>query len=169
MVSHINNILENIGRIIASWNKSKISLLSILLYYLSVYPVQNIVLNKISMSTRKLHWLNCGNCSGIHLVNSHDTTLDRIEGGLSIKNFKFSKVALMAKHVFRFLNSRDHIWIDILAQKYGNFNIWTDKISTNCSWFFRSLCRTTFSVKPFIWIKDINNNSVSFLYDPWCF
>lgn len=135
-------MLEKIDRIIANWNKSKISPvgkailinsspLSIPLYYLFVYPISDVVLDKISTSARKFHWPNCGHESGIHLVNRIDITLDRSKGGLSIKDLKISKVALMAKHVFSFLNSRDLIWVDILIQKYGNFNIWTDSTLAN--------------------------------------
>lgn len=73
----------------------------------------------------------------MHLVNSRDTALDRSERGLSIKNLKISKVALMARHVSSFLNLRDNIWVDLVIQKYGNFNIWKDCIPANCSWFFQ--------------------------------
>lgn len=123
-------------------------------------------MDKISTWARNFLWFSSGNRSGIHLVNSRDTTLGRSEEGLSIKNLKTSKVALMAEHVFSYLNLRDNIWVDLVVHKYGNFNMWKDCIQTNCSWFFRSLCRTMIHLKPFIWIKDINPNSVSFLYDP---
>lgn len=146
-------MVEKVERSIATWHKSNISragkitlinssLLSIPLYYLSVYPVSDCILDQISTCARNFLWSSSGNRSGMHLVNSRDTMLGRSEGGLSIKNLRFSKVALMAKHAFNYLNLRDTIWVDLVFHKYGCFNVWKDSIPVNCSWFFRGLCRT---------------------------
>lgn len=166
-MSHFNLMVEKIDRVIANWNKSLISptgkmtlinssLLSVSLYYLSVYPIPDVILDKISTKARKFLWSNCGNRSGIHLVNRIDISLDHSEGSLSFKNLRISKVALMAKHVFSFLNQCDLIWVDILTHKYGRFNIWSDNIPPNCSCFFWRLCRTSHTLKPFLWIKHVN-------------
>ncbi|XP_039113706.1 uncharacterized protein LOC120249264 [Dioscorea cayenensis subsp. rotundata] len=153
-------MVEKVERSIATWHKSNI---------MHLVNSRDTMLDQISICARNFLWSSSGNRSGMHLVNSRDTMLGRSEGGLSIKNLRFSKVALMAKHAFNYLNLRDTIWVDLIFHKYGCFNVWKDSIPVNCSWFFRGLCRTLIQIKPFLWIKNVNPSDVSFLFDPWLF
>ncbi|XP_039133286.1 uncharacterized protein LOC120270351 [Dioscorea cayenensis subsp. rotundata] len=118
------------------------SILSIPTYYLSAYPVPDSVLQEISSKS---------------------------EGGLGLHNLSYAKTSLMAKNVFKYLNSDIIFWVDIARHKYGRLNFWTDHIPANCSWFFKGLCRTASTLKQNLWIKSFNPTQTSFLFDPWLF
>lgn len=94
---------------------------------------------------------------------------DKPEGDIGIKNLSIVKHSLMAKHVFKYLNRDNVIWVDILRLKYGYINFWKDTAPHKCSWFFRSLYYTAFQIKPFCKLNSINPDNTSFLWDPWCF
>lgn len=51
--------------------------------------------------------------------------------------------------------------------KYGKFNVWTDSVPANYSWFYRGLYRNAKHIRPFLWINMINPASISFWNDPW--
>lgn len=75
----------------------------------------------------------------------------------------------MAKHVFEYLNNANSIWVDILNLKYGCWNVWRDSVPSNCSWFFRGLCKSVDILKRFCRINSVNPVITSLLFDPWCF
>lgn len=98
-------------------------------------------------------------------VPRNDITLDKTEGGLYIRNFKFSKLSLLSKNVFSHLNSSNLIWVDIVRHKYDNLNFWIGPILSTCSWFFWGLCQTIYALKH--WVKSLNPDNISFMFDPW--
>lgn len=145
--------------------------MSILLYYLSVYPIPDTTLDRFSKIARKFFWLKSGNRNGICLVAWNDITLNKtglvgvgVGWGLSIRNPKLFKLSLMAKNVFNYLNFSNHIWVDIVHHKYASLNFWTNAILTNCSWFFKGLCQTAFALKHCFWVKTLNLSNISFFF-----
>ncbi|XP_039120733.1 uncharacterized protein LOC120257304 [Dioscorea cayenensis subsp. rotundata] len=179
-IHHFNNMRDKIRRALSIWNHSKISaagktilinwsILSTPLYYLSVYPVPDSILDDISKFARFFFWSKGGNRKGMNSVSWMDATLDKSEGGLSIRNLHRSKISLMAKNVFKYLNKQNAIWVDILLLKYGDFNPWTDSIISNCSCFYRGLCRTARIIKPHCRILSVNPLKTTFMFDPWYF
>lgn len=72
----------------------------------------------------------------------------------------------MSKHVFNYLNSSNHIQVDIVRQKYGLLNFWMDFTPAACSQFFRGLFHTTSYLKYWMWVKSLNPGNTSFLIDP---
>lgn len=111
-LSQFNTMLDKIRKTITLWNHSKLStagktilinssILSTLLYYLSVYPVPNTILDAIANYARLFFWSKSSNRKGMNSVSWTDTMLDKTEGGgLSFRNLHYSKILLMAKNVF---------------------------------------------------------------------
>lgn len=126
------------------------SILSIPIYYLSVYPNPESVLCEITKLVREFFLHKGSDQKDIHVVTWTRLIDTKPEEGLAIKNLVTAKHALMAKHVFKFLNVDDVIWVDILCVKYGNFNFWKDSIPYKCSCFFRGLCNSAKILKPYI-------------------
>ncbi|XP_039145745.1 uncharacterized protein LOC120282984 [Dioscorea cayenensis subsp. rotundata] len=179
-ISSFTNLLAKTENIVSSWKHSKISmsgkavlinsvLMSNPVYYLSVYPVPDTILDGISKAARKFFWSKSGNRKGMNLVSWTDITLKQTEGGISIRNLRASKISLMAKNVISYLNHHDAIWVDILYRKYGNFNFWTDSTPANCSWFFRGLCHNANIIKPHLWLYHFNPAHIDLMLDPWYF
>lgn len=173
-------MIDKVNKLTAGWGNSNISkagksvlinrvLLATPIQYLSVYPIPNCVLEKISSSTRRFLWAKDRDSSGIPLINWNYTTLAKPEGGLGLRDLHLVKLSLMAKNAFNFLNSKQAIWVDILKQKYGNFNFWIHSTPPLCSCFFRGLCTTAMEINSNLWIKSINPNKISILNDPWFF
>lgn len=62
------------------------------MYYLSIYLVPDTILDGIIKDARSFFWSKDGNRKGMNLVNWTDSTLNHIEGGLSIQNWVFPKL-----------------------------------------------------------------------------
>lgn len=75
----------------------------------------------------------------------------------------------MAKHIFKFLNNENLIWVDILRDKYGNINFRHDHPPNKCSWFFQGLCHSAIFIKQQCKLNTVNPDKASLLWDPWCF
>lgn len=89
------------------------SLLSILTYCLSVYPIPDSILSVISKLMRRFFWSWDINGKGIHNVTWCYLTEGKAEGGIGIKDLSIAKQSLMAKHMFKYLNRFNAIWVDI--------------------------------------------------------
>lgn len=110
-------------------------------YYLSIYPILDNILDKISKCARKLLWANYGNGSGVPLVNWHDTTLTKPDEDIGIRNLRLAKTLLMTKNVLSYLNWNQIFWVDILISMYGMLNPWNSNIPVNISWFIGGFAR----------------------------
>ncbi|XP_039125466.1 uncharacterized protein LOC120261592 [Dioscorea cayenensis subsp. rotundata] len=173
------DIIANIKNRCSRWTHSKLSpaaktvlinssLLSLPLYYLSVYPIYDSILLEIHRIVRRFFWSKSCNGKGIHAVSWNDITIPKTEGGLAIRNLTLAKHSLMAKNVFKYLNCDKCIWVDILLLKYGMLNFWKDSIPAGCSWFFRGLCYTAIKIIPSLRINTVNPVQTSLLCHPWC-
>lgn len=132
--------------------------MSVPLYYLSVYPILDTILDRISKAARVFFWSKGGNQKGINSVSWEDINLNHTiffggGGGLSIRNLNN-------------FNRKDVLWVHILISKYGNYNMWTNSIPARCSWFFRCLCHNATHIKPYLWMNNINPDNTFFLFDP---
>jgi len=176
-LSYFSSLVNKIEKSVTFWKKSRIStagktilinsnIMSTPIYYLSAYPVPDTILNRISKAAMDLFWSKDCNRKGIHLVGWTEMTLNRSEGGLSVRDLGLSKISLMAKNVFFMLNNNDVWWVDIMNHKYGKFNIWVDNVPANCSWFYGGLYCNAKHLRPFLWINTINPDLTSFMYDP---
>lgn len=87
------SMVDKVNKIVGGWNRSKLSkpgkdvliksiLMAIPVYYLSVYPIPDYILDKISTCARKFLWASGGNSSGIPLVNWQDAMLSKSEEGI---------------------------------------------------------------------------------------
>ena len=90
----------------------------------SVYNLSNSIVDSISKLVKNFLWAKGDNCSSIHSVGWNITMLDKVEGGLGIRDLRIDKTSLMAKHVLSFLNANDKLWVDIMRIKYGHYNSW---------------------------------------------
>ncbi|XP_039138794.1 uncharacterized protein LOC120276131 [Dioscorea cayenensis subsp. rotundata] len=179
-LSNFSHMLDKTERALSFWKLSNISkagksvlinsvIMSIPMYYLSVYPVPDSFLDRIAKAARLFFWSKSGNRKGMNSVSWIDITSHYTEGGLSIRNLRAAKISLMAKNVLGYLNHRDAIWVDILHHKYGQVNFWTDSIPANCSWFFRGLWYNANIIKPHLWMHHFDVNRTDFMLDPWYF
>lgn len=112
------------------------SLFSILNYYMTAYPIPDSVLKEVSKIVRDFLWHKGGNGKGIHVISWSYVTDSKREGGLAVRNLFIAKHALLAKHVFKYLNHDSVLWVDILISKYGYMNFWHNSTPANCSVFF---------------------------------
>ncbi|XP_039120948.1 uncharacterized protein LOC120257557 [Dioscorea cayenensis subsp. rotundata] len=146
------------------------SLLSLPIYYLSVYPIYDSTLKDINRIVRRFFWCKNGNGKGIHAVGWNDITSPKTEGGLAIRNLLLAKHSLMAKNMFRYINGDDLIWVDILYLKYGGLNFWQDRFSLVVLGSLGVVSHlTVFAFVPNLRIKSINPNQTSFLFHAWYF
>lgn len=113
-------MVENTGRAILF----NFSLLSIPTCILSSYAIPVSILDKISKTARDSLYGSSSNGNKFHFIGWSTTTLDVAEKGLSIKNLRQSKVALMAKDLFVVLDIDDRHWVDIFRTKSREFNSW---------------------------------------------
>lgn len=129
-------------------------MLSIPTYYLIIYPILKLVLNKIYKVVRIFFWSKSGNWKGIRGVAWNNLTDTLTEGSLVIRNLLLAKqYSLMAKNMFKFLNDDDVFWVDILHI-----------LNMACLWFFRGPCTSAATLKPFCWISSLNLNCTSLLF-----
>lgn len=89
--------------------------------------------------------------------------------GAGVRNLSIAKHSLMAKHIFKYLNTDATIWVDILLLKYGKINLWKDPAPAKCSWFFRGLFNSAVHIKSQCRLISINPSTTCLLWDPWCF
>lgn len=173
-LSHFDNIIRKVNRACAGWKNAKIpkigktilinsSIMALPSYYLSVYPIPNLAIDKLSCSARKLLWANGSNGSIMSMVSWNNTTLYKAEGSLGIRNLRLAKHSWMAKNLFNFLNRNDNIWVDIMRKKYVMHKLWNLLPPQRCSWFFRVLCWTMEILKPNLWINVINPHKIYIL------
>lgn len=73
------------------------------------------------------------------------------------------------KHVFKYLNHDNVLWVDVLIHKYGYLNFWSNHFPPNYSVIFRGLYTTANVLKPNCWINNLNPGITSMSNDPWCF
>ncbi|XP_039116586.1 uncharacterized protein LOC120252479 [Dioscorea cayenensis subsp. rotundata] len=149
-LSCFTSMVDKIEKSVTFWKKSRISpagktilinssIMTSPLYYLSVYPVPKGILDRINRAARTFFWAKDSNRKGINSVSWDEITLNRTEGGLSIRNLESSKISLMAKNVLSLLNKNTVWWVSLLEVKYGAFDIWKGNIPGKCSWFYRGL------------------------------
>ncbi|XP_039130816.1 uncharacterized protein LOC120267185 [Dioscorea cayenensis subsp. rotundata] len=148
-------LIDNIKNRCSRWVHSKLSpaaktvlintsLLSLPIYYMSVYPIYDSILLEIHRIVRRFFWSKSSNGKGIHVVAWNDLTISKTEGGLAIRNLTLAKHSLMAKNVFK------------------------DSIPSGCSWFFRGLCYIVIKVNPSLRINSVNPDHTSLYNHPWC-
>lgn len=75
----------------------------------------------------------------------------------------------MAKNVLGYLNHHNAIWVDILFDKFGKVNFWTNSIAANCSWFFRGLWHNANIIKSHLWLHHFHPAHTDLMKDPWNF
>lgn len=101
---------------VAEWGKTEILkadksviintiLMATPIYYLSVYPIPDSVITKLSRIARKFLWANCDQGNSMPLVNQDTINTFKTEGGLDIKNLLKVNHTLMAKNLLNFLNN----------------------------------------------------------------
>lgn len=69
-------------------------------YQLSCVHAKDSVLDQISKIARKFLWGESCNHSGFHTMGWTTTTLAKIDRGLSIRNLRNAKIALVSKNIF---------------------------------------------------------------------
>lgn len=152
-VNHFHCLTYRANRVVASWNRTKMSydgkqvlinsvMLSIPKYFLSFSVVPDSIIDNISKKARNFLWSNCGNRKGIHSIPWDYITQDKSDGGLGIHNLRNVKTALMAKNVFYLLNGDEKYWVGIWALKYGNFNVWNLNPIPNSSAFHKAFYKS---------------------------
>lgn len=172
-------MVDKIRRPYSRWNNFSLSpaakatlinssLLSIPTYNLLVYPIPDSVLSEITKVLRRFFWSHDYNGKGIHKVVRSSIIEGKPKGAISIRDLSLGKHSLLAKHIFKYLNRDDAIWVDILFLKYGKINFWSDMAPPKCPWFSRGLCKSATYIKPFCRINSFNLTNNSFLMDPWC-
>lgn len=88
VASHFNTMTKKVKKATTAWNRVKISragkailinnpIMAIPFYYLSVFPVPDFTLDKMTQSSRKFLWTNSSNGSGMPMISWNITTLSK--------------------------------------------------------------------------------------------
>lgn len=94
-ISHFSSMIDRLNVVVANWGKANMSkvgkvvlinsvLMAAPIYYLSMYPILDSILTRISQIARKFLWANCENGRGISLVNWNTVTANKTEVGMGI-------------------------------------------------------------------------------------
>lgn len=102
------------------------------------FLIPDSISNGLSTIARKFFWSKGGNRSSIQLVSWNNATLDKVDGGLAIRNLRTWKIASFAKNGFKYLNRHNCFWVDILYHKYGFIYPWDFFILPKCSLFLEA-------------------------------
>ncbi|WOL04215.1 hypothetical protein Cni_G12936 [Canna indica] len=95
-------------------------------YALSTSWVSENVVKKISKSARNFFWGGDNNRRSARLINWSRVTACRSVGGLGTGDIVAVRKIAFAKRIFSILNEEDHLWVEVLKQKYGDWHPWME-------------------------------------------
>lgn len=94
---------------------------------MSLFPIPKNIEKKINRLRRTFLWQGNKEKGGYNLVKWESITLNRIQGGLGLKNLSLQNSCLLQKWLLRFCTEDRALWRRFIAGKYGLFNQWTTK------------------------------------------
>ncbi|RVW48600.1 putative ribonuclease H protein [Vitis vinifera] len=97
----------------------KITLASMPLYQLSLFPMPKIVTRRLEKLQRDFLWGGGSMERKAHLVNLEMVCAGKEKGGLGLRKLVPLNKALLGKWVWRFARAKDEMWKQVLTVKYG--------------------------------------------------
>jgi len=92
---------------------------------MSLFPFPKNIEKKINRLRRTFLWQGNKEKGGYKMVKWDALTLNRIQGGLGLKNPSLQNSCLLQKWLWRFCTKDRALWRRFIAGKYGLFNQWT--------------------------------------------
>nr|CCA66140.1 hypothetical protein [Beta vulgaris subsp. vulgaris] len=146
-------IIAKISRRLATWKCKmlsiggrltliKSSLISLPVYFMSIYPMPQDVVNKIIGLARQFLWAGSDGKNAMPLVAWSVLQLPKSLGGMGIGNIKHKNQALLFKWIWRLFDEPSQLWCKIIRAKYKYPNTLTisDIKIPNAGGPWRSIC-----------------------------
>ena len=96
----------------------KSSMSSLPLYYMSLFPVPQGVIKKITAIQRQFLWSGSLDKNSMSLVKWETIQLPKNLGGLSIGNLLHKNISLLFKWIWRFFCEPKSLWRSVISEKY---------------------------------------------------
>lgn len=122
-------LIDRMNRKLATWKSKmlsiggritliKASLSNLPIYYMSLYPIPQGVIDKMVSIQRRFLWSSFKDKRGSALVQWGVVQLPKDKGGLNISNLLYRNLGLLLKWVWRFFREPNSLWKQIIQAKY---------------------------------------------------
>ena len=132
MISRVSSwdpIIERMRRKLATWKGKllslggrltliKASLSNLPLYYMSIFPIPQEVIDKITKIQRDFFWCNFAGNKLIPLVKWETIQISKEAGGLGVGNLLTRNLGLLLKWIWRFYYEPNSTWRQLVEVKY---------------------------------------------------
>lgn len=127
-------IISKIEKKLASWQGKmlsiggrltliKSSLSNLPLYFMSLYPIPQGVISKITAIQRRFLWSGNMEKKAMPLMRLEIIQLPRKLGGLAVGNLYHRNLALLFKWLWRFFSEKESLWKSVIQCKYKYSNL----------------------------------------------
>lgn len=96
----------------------KSSLSNLPLYYMSLFPVPQSIINRITRIQRQFLWCKNSESHAMAPIKWETVQLPRKLGGLSVGNLLHRNLALLFKWAWRLFSEPDSLWGKVIKSKY---------------------------------------------------
>ena len=136
-------MIDKIKSRLSSWKRRHLSfrgrivlikavLLSLPLYYMTIYKMPECVIKSIESIQARFLWGGSDLKRKIHLVTWSKLSQSKLSGGLGIRNIKLMNESLLLKWWWRFGMDKSSLWRKVLNAKYNmDGRDWIPKMELN--------------------------------------
>ncbi|XP_052623752.1 uncharacterized protein LOC111889210 [Lactuca sativa] len=143
-------------------------LTSIHVYWASIFKIPIATIIEIEKMCRSFLWVNGEIVKGKAKVNWHDICKPKEYGGPGVKNLRKWNDALLAKHVWNVISSKNSLWVQWVRVNYiGNRNFWDILQKKSMSWTWKRFLEMRKTVRPHIVSCVGNGRNTSLWHDWW--
>ncbi|CAH1436139.1 unnamed protein product [Lactuca virosa] len=171
-------LIEKIKMRIFNWKSKALSfagrlqlinsvLTSIHVYWASIFKIPIATIKEIEKLCRSFLWANGEVVKGKAKVKWNDICKPKIYGGLGVKNLRKWNDALLAKHVWNVINSKNSLWVQWVKSNYiGNRNFWDILQKKSMSWTWKRFLEVRKIVRPHV-VSCVGNGMNTSLWHDW--
>ncbi|CAH1436138.1 unnamed protein product [Lactuca virosa] len=142
-------------------------LTSIHVYWASIFKIPIATIKEIEKLCRSFLWANGEVVKGKAKVKWNDICKPKIYGGLGVKNLRKWNDALLAKHVWNVINSKNSLWVQWVKSNYiGNRNFWDILQKKSMSWTWKRFLEVRKIVRPHV-VSCVGNGMNTSLWHDW--
>ncbi|GJZ07127.1 dual specificity protein phosphatase 1-like protein, partial [Tanacetum coccineum] len=137
-------------------------------YWCSLFILPIIVSDDIVSLLCNFLWSNKGSSGSMVSIKWVDVCRPKSQGGLGLKSMHEWNTALMAKHLWNIIISKDSIWVKwVKIHKLKGKNLWEIELNRGMSWCWKHLLNLRDKIKEFVYVKLGNRKSCSLWFDKW--
>ncbi|CAH1440394.1 unnamed protein product [Lactuca virosa] len=178
LIEIVNSLLKKIKMRIFNWKSKALSfagrlqlinsvLTSIHVYSASIFKIPIATIKEIEKLCKSFLWANGEVVKGKAKVKWNDICKPKIYGGLGVKNLRKWNDALLAKHVWNVINSKNSLWVQWVKSNYiGNRNFWDILQKKSMSWTWKRFLEVRKIVRPHV-VSCVGNGMNTSLWHDW--